>query len=81
MACGRIYYFEDPPIVCREVGKNGEEDISLGINEKAIQAFLRNIQKELSDKIFEIGEDKPEHKTKTVSKAVEEYQEHFVYVK
>ena len=37
------------------------------------------MQKDAFDKLFEIGEDKQAHKMKPAWKAVEEYQEHFVY--
>lgn len=80
---GNLSYMQtlafEPPIAIREFGEDEEPDD--GINEKQIQALLRKIQKDAFDKLFEIGEDKQEHKIKTkpASKAVKEYQEHFVY--
>lgn len=67
----------DPPIAYREYGEDvGLDDLT---KEKYLQAFLMKIQKDTFDKILEIGENKQEHKMKTASKAVEEYQEQFVY--
>lgn len=79
LSYGRIYYFQDPPILCREQTKNEEEDMNLGINEKALQAFLMNIQKELSDKMLEIGEKEQRHKSAQEGSRI--YQGHFIYAK
>ncbi|MCH5267078.1 MAG: hypothetical protein J1E62_01935 [Lachnospiraceae bacterium] len=81
LSCWQIYWPDGAPTVCREEGKNRHPDINTGIKEKNLQAFLRNIQKQLSDKLFEIGESKQEHKAKSLREGVENYREHFVYAK
>lgn len=70
-----------PPLSLRTFGEGVEAEESLNINEQYLRSFLMKIQNNTLDKLFEIGEGKQEHKTKTASKAVEEYQEHFVYTK
>lgn len=70
-------YWSEPPTYLREYWDLDD----LRTNDKYLQALLLKMQKDVFDKLFEIGEDKQEHKMKTASKAVEEYQEHFVYEK
>lgn len=69
----------DPPEYYREFG----DDVALGgyldVKEKYLQAFLMKIQIDVFDKLFEIGEDKREYKTKTAFEVVKKYQDHFAY--
>lgn len=72
----------EPPLYLRTFGKGVNPEESLSINEEYLRSFLKKVQNDALDKLFEIGEDKQEHKTKkTASKAAKEYQEHFVYAK
>lgn len=79
LSCWQIYWPDGAPIACREEAQNLEDDINAGINEKYLRAFLMNIQKQLSDKMFEIGENKQGHKLKSVQEGSRIYQEYFIY--
>ena len=68
-----------PPLYLRTFGEGVKPEESLDIDEEYLRSFLMKVQNDALDKLFEIGEEKPENKMKTASKAVEEYQEHFVY--
>lgn len=71
----------NPPFVLRDSGeKTGAEDVP-DTNRKYLQVFLMNIQNDVFDKLFEIGENKQGNKIKSIQKYVKEYQRHFVYQK
>lgn len=71
----------DVPILCREAGIKGNTSFNIDTNEKYLQTYLMNIQNEVFEKLFEIGENDQDNKFKSGSECAKKYQEHFMYQK